>query len=257
MKLIKKLNWFLSSQIGIDLRRMFFSIYDSGKYISDLLIFRMNYKGKIKLMPCFSDWRYDCGFVENEYFWQDLYVAREIFKVNPKKHVDVGSKIDTFVAHVASFRKVEIFDIRQMNSEIPGVIFKQADLMKPLVDHINYCDSISCLHALEHFGLGRYGDTINVEGYKQGLFNMASILKDGGFFYLSVPTGFERVEFNAHRVFNPLSLVEFAKSLDLSLLELAWIDPITKLNLSRDQRYDLNMLANQHYMLAIFIFIKG
>ena len=26
-----------------------------------------------------------------------------------------------------------------------------------------YCDSLSCLHALEHFGLGRYGDAVDFE----------------------------------------------------------------------------------------------
>ena len=85
---------------------------------------------------------------------------------------------------------------------------------------------------------------------------MASILKPGGIFYLSVPTGFERVEFNAHRIFNPISLVEFTESLDLSLSELAWIDPVTKINVSKDHNNDLNMLANQNYMLAIFTFMK-
>jgi hypothetical protein len=32
-----------------------------------------------------------------------------------------------------------------------------------------YCDSLSCLHALEHFGLGRYGDPIDPRGHEKGI----------------------------------------------------------------------------------------
>ena len=43
---------------------------------------------------------------------------------------------------------------------MPGVVFRQADLMNPVSLPITagegYCDSLSCLHAIEHFGLGRY-----------------------------------------------------------------------------------------------------
>ena len=67
---------------------------------------------------------------------------------------------------------------------------------------IEICDSISCLHALEHFGLGRYGDPINFNGHIIGLNNISKLLKKGGKFYLSVPIGVNRIEFNAHRVFS-------------------------------------------------------
>ena len=41
----------------------------------------------------------------------------------------------------------------------------------------NSIESLSCLHALEHFGLGRYGDPINPEGNIIGLENMIKILR--------------------------------------------------------------------------------
>lgn len=66
---------------------------------------------------------------------------------------------------------------------------------------VNYCDSISSLHAIEHFGLGRYGDPIDYFGYLKALQNIAKIVKTGGTFYFSVPIGPQRIEFNAHRVF--------------------------------------------------------
>lgn len=63
-------------------------------------------------------------------------------------------------------------------------------------------DSISCLHALEHFGLGRYGDDLDYYGYLNGFNSMSKMLSSGGSFYLSVPMGPQRIEFNAHRVFS-------------------------------------------------------
>ena len=251
----RKINWFLSSQVGFDFRLFAKFFMGLPRYIINLIDFSSKYDGKIKIMPCLNDWYSEGGSTKSEYFWQDLYVAKKVFEYSPIKHVDIGSRVDSFVAHVASFREIEIFDIRPIHAEIPGVLFKKSDLMS-VSGNNDYCDSLSCLHALEHFGLGRYGDPINVDGHKQGLTNMVSILKRGGVLYLSVPTGFERVEFNANRVFNPISLNEFAKSLNLSLLELAWIDPITKINISKDLNADLNMLANKNYMLAIFTFIK-
>ena len=48
-------------------------------------------------------------------------------------------------------------------------------------------DSVSCLHALEHFGLGRYGDKIEPKGHKYGIQNFSDIMVKNGILYLSVP----------------------------------------------------------------------
>jgi len=50
------------------------------------------------------------GDASGHYFHQDLIVARRIFERDPRKHVDVGSRIDGFVAHLAVFRQVEVID---------------------------------------------------------------------------------------------------------------------------------------------------
>ncbi|MDR2286697.1 MAG: hypothetical protein LBE04_04375 [Prevotellaceae bacterium] len=99
------------------------------------------------------------------YFYQDLYVAHKIHQNHPEKHIDIGSSISGFAAHVASYREIEVHDIRPLEKNIHNIKFKQCDLMKLNSDNIEYTDSISCLHALEHFGLGRYGDRICYDGY--------------------------------------------------------------------------------------------
>lgn len=152
--------------------------------------------------PCLRDWHDSSGTASGHYFHQDLLVAQKIYAKNPIKHVDVGSRIDGFVAHIASFRQLEVFDMRPLQSPHPNIVFVQADFMGDCERLAHYCDSLSCLHALEHFGLGRYGDVVDYEGHLKGFRNLARLLKVGGTFYFSVPIGPQRVEFNAHRVFD-------------------------------------------------------
>lgn len=211
-------------------------------------------------MPCLYDRHEEGGATKSEYFWQDLLVARLIHEAKPIRHVDVGSRVDGFVAHVASFREIEVFDVRLITTVVPGVIFRQADLMQPPaipgVAEDGCCDSLSCLHALEHFGLGRYGDPINAKGYRSGIANMAKLLKAGGTFYLSTPIGQERVEFNANWVFAPRTILECAIATGLVLQKLIVIT-------AKDGPYEspindavLAELAQQPYKLGVFIFIK-
>jgi hypothetical protein len=123
--------------------------------------------------PCLGD-RFDsAGEATGHYFHQDLLVGRRIYKNNPSLHIDIGSRIDGFVAHVASFRKLEVIDVRSIVCNIPNVTFSQADLMEELDSKLKgCCDSLSCLHALEHFGLGRYGDPVNYNGYLLSLIHI-------------------------------------------------------------------------------------
>lgn len=201
---LTKIRWVVGVQLGLDHRRFLTSLRGVPRFVSDWRLFRRDYAGRMDFKPCLFDRFEEGGTTKDEYFWQDLLVARMVFAAHPQKHVDIGSRVDGFVAHLASFRDVEVFDVRPITSVIPGVTFKQADLMKPLsaqAEDVGYCDSVSCLHAIEHFGLGRYGDPIDAKGYERGLANMAALLQPGGRFYLSTPVGVERVDFNANRVF--------------------------------------------------------
>lgn len=250
-----RIHWFLSAQLGIDFIKTLQSIRGSVRYVRDLSRFRSGYAGQFELMPCLHDWYEEGGTTKSEYFWQDLLVARKIFAAKPDKHVDIGSRVDGFVAHVASFREIEVFDIRPITTNIPGVVFKQADLMNP-AGITNYCDSLSCLHALEHFGLGRYGDPIDPKGYESGICNMARILRSGGVFYLAVPVGSERVEFNAQHVFNPQTIVDIAVSNLLVLREFQLFthdDGLIELDTTNET---LISVGKKRYGLGLFTFIK-
>ncbi len=86
-----------------------------------------------------------------------------------------------------------------------------------------HCDSLSCLHALEHFGLGRYADPINPQGHVVGLTNLYKMLAPGGTLYLSFPIGPQRTEFNAQRVFSLKYALQFVGSLFV-LTSFSYVD---------------------------------
>jgi hypothetical protein len=261
--ILVRLHWLSSEQLGVDFLKLFRSVRGLPQYIRDFIKFKAGFNGSIKLVPCLGDRFAEAGATKSEYFWQDLLVARRIFLGRPIRHVDVGSRLDGFVAHVASFREVEVFDIRPVSANIPGVVFRQADLMSKgsisayVQDGRGYCDSVSCLHAIEHFGLGRYSDPVDPLGYARGIRNLALLLLPGGRLYLSTPIGRQRVEFNANWVFDPSTIVEVAVAAGLKLDELTVIDQCgaTRDILQPDYR-DFGELGQADYQLGIFYFTK-
>jgi len=256
-----KIHWVLSSQFGCDLRHFLRAICGLPFFLHDWHRFHKEYSGKINLMPCLHDRYEESGNTNSEYFWQDLLVAQWIYAAKPQRHVDIGSRIDGFVAHVASYREIEVFDVRPINAHVPGVVFKKANLMLPLtlpsVGDGGYCDSLSCLHAIEHFGLGRYGDPVDADGHKHGIVNMARLLKPCGRLYISTPIGQERVEFNANRVFNPRTIIISAESAGLKLHSLTVISTSGAVHEVHPHEDILNELAQKNYNLGIFVFIKS
>jgi hypothetical protein len=248
--------YIISAQFGIDVRRCWRSFRGMPAYLREWVRFRRHYTGRMTFMPSLHDRFEDGGDTKSEYFWQDLLVARWIFEANPQRHLDVGSRVDGFVAHVASFREIEVLDIRPIPRPVPGVVFRQADLMQPVPEMEDCCDSLSCLHALEHFGLGRYGDPIAPDGHVPALKTLASMLRKGGMFYLGVPVGVPRVEFNANRVFDPNSIINLCASNDLALQSLTVVRPGDVKEYEATDTVSIADLATYQYNLGIFRFKK-
>jgi len=176
-----------------------------------------------RLYPCYFDKVDNAGVARGAYYWQDFYVAQRLFINNPKRHIDIGSAINGFVTHVACFREIEVLDIRPLEQKIPNVTFKQCDIMKKEGLQAAITDSISSLHALEHFGLGRYGDPICYEGHLIGFENITYLLKPNGKFYFSVPLGCQRIEFHAHRIFSLSYLLELV-SKNFTIDSFSYVD---------------------------------
>jgi hypothetical protein len=194
------------------------------RFFRDLSRWRRQGGRVSSIFPVLSDWSDQAGEASGAYFHQDMLVARRIYEARPMRHVDVGSRFDGFVAHVAVFREIEVVDIRPMASSIRNVRFVQANLMQRSEVLAASTDSLSCLHALEHFGLGRYGDPIDPDGHLKGFVSLIEMLKPGATFYLSFPIGRPAVEFNAHRVFDCQEVLTWRGSELLRLDRFDYVD---------------------------------
>lgn len=203
--------------------------------------------------PVITD-KYALAGTTRNYFWQDLWAARMIIRAGVKEHFDIGSRLDGFIAHLlAAGINVTMIDVRKFPGEVEqlNTIVDDATSLHQIGDES--IESMSALCSLEHFGLGRYGDPIDPEACFKCFKNIQRKLKKGGKFYLSLPVGRERVEFNAHRVFYPSTVVECFSSLHLK--EFSCIaDGKMEHNVDL-HKYD-NDFHNGEYRYGLFYFEK-
>ena len=200
-----------------------------------------------------KDYYDSAGHAIGHYFHQDLIVAKYIYEDNPKRHLDVGSRFDGFVAHVASFREIDVIDIRPLHvTQHNNIKFTKTDLMD--INDENITDSLSCLHAIEHFGLGRYSDRIDVNGHIKGIIKLISLLETGGIFYLSFPIGRQdEVHFNAHRILHPYSIFNIPEINNyMKLVQFDYVDDNGDLYCNSS----IQDAINEEYGCGIYTFRK-
>jgi hypothetical protein len=158
------------------------------------------------LHPVLTDQRPQIGRFGRQYFHQDLWAAKHIYKAQPLRHVDIASRVDGFVTHLLVFRAVEVVDIRPLSTTVEGLLYIEDDATELRHFEDGSLASVSSLHAVEHFGLGRYGDPIDPGAHMKFFRTLQRVLAPQGRLYLSTLCGRERCEFNAHRVFAPSTI---------------------------------------------------
>ena len=243
---------------GIDLLKILHSFIFIPKYILHFFYFslknRKNQFGPIRFLPALSDAKVASGAINSIYFLQDQFVARRLYEEKVIKHFDIGSRIDGFILALSCFSDVTIYDIRDLQSTVKNIKFERRDLMGNEMS-LPSVTSLSCLHTLEHFGLGRYGDPLDHEGWIKGLSSLNTMLEIGGKLYLSVPIGRQRIEFNAHRVFDP---VYFEQQLELTgfrVIERIFIDDNRRIEIDV-KNIDSEFWKDQSYGCGIWILTK-
>lgn len=194
------------------------------------------------------------GEIDKHYFFQDLYMAKQIIKISPRQHHDIGSRIDGFISHLLCLREnITLIDIRPLPHMISGLKFHQSDAtnLKTIPD--NSIESISSLHAVEHFGLGRYGDPIDPIAWKKALLSMQRVLQENGYLYLSVPVGpSNKLCFNAHRIFDLKAIPSILS--EMQLIKCAVVENYSIIEIPESDF--ATMRAEKDYSCGMYIFKK-
>ena len=175
--------------------------------------------GLLDLQPCLGDWSTHTPF-DAHYFYQGAWLARKLAQSKPVKHVDIGSSVLTMSVLSATVNTVFV-DYRPLKATLSGLTSISGDILSLPFDD-NSVESLSCLHVIEHIGLGRYGDPIDPDGSLKAAAELQRIVSAGGKIFLSLPVGRERICFNAHRVHAPTSVLKMFPQ--LNLVEFSYVD---------------------------------
>ena len=178
------------------------------------------------------------------YLYQDTWAAQRVAELGPERHVDVGSRVELpcFLTSVAA---VTFVDIRPLQAEIEGLESIAGSVLEmPYPDRS--LESVSCLHVVDHIGLGRYGDPLDPQGSRKALAELQRIVAPGGQLLVSLPVGRPRVCFNAHRVHDPRDVAAVFD--ELELVEFSGVDDAG--SFARHRRLD--ELADQAYACGMY-----
>src|SRR6266481_5831238 len=168
--------------------------------------------GVLDLQPCLGDWSTYTPF-DAHYFYQGAWLARQLSASKPIQHIDVGSSV-LAMSVLSAWTDTVFVDYRPLKASLPGLSSVAGNILQlPFADRS--VSSLSCLHVIEHIGLGRYGDPIDADGARYAAEELQRLVGEGGILYLSTPIGRERVCFNAHRVFASATILTMFSQLQL------------------------------------------
>lgn len=172
--------------------------------------------------PCLDDWTATTAF-DRHYVYHTAWAARVVKGLRPAFHVDLSSSL-YFAALVSAFVPVRFYDLRPADLRLDGLESGEANLLAlPFADRS--VASLSCMHVVEHVGLGRYGDPLDSDGDLKAMAELRRVLAPGGSLLFVTPVGRPKVAFNAHRIYAFRQVREQFAELELAEFALVPDDP--------------------------------
>ncbi len=185
---------------------------------------------------------------DQHYVYHTAWGARAVSQIQPSRHVDISSYI-YFATITSAFVPVDFYDFRPAPLELENLTSRQAD-----VTNLEFADrsieSLSCMHVIEHIGLGRYNDPLDAQGDLKALSEIERVTAPGGSLLVVVPVGKPRVQYNAHRIYSPAMIRDALP--ELSLHEFALLPDDTSQGLVYGA--DDSLVAKQRYGCGCFWF---
>ena len=201
--------------------------------------------------PQIKDKTVTTGF-DRHYVYHTSWAARIVAELRPTKHIDISSSL-YFSGIVSAFVPIEFYDYRPADLKLSNLKSAPGDLMSlPFAD--DSVSSISCMHTIEHVGLGRYGDLIDPDGDFKAVRELKRVTAPGGSLIFVTPVGeTARIEFNAHRIYTYAAVLDMFDGFELK--EFALIpERSNKGGLIRHA--DPALITGETYACGCFHFIK-
>lgn len=200
--------------------------------------------------PCLSDKTKTTSF-DSHYTYHSAWAARIVAKINPDFHIDISSTL-RFCSIVSAFIPVRFYDYRPAQLHLSNLESKKVNLLSlPFKDESIY--SLSCMHTIEHIGLGRYGDLIDPNGDLKAISELKRVLAKNGNLLFVVPVGKPKILFNAHRIYSYEQIIEYFSGLELKEFSLI-PDNCKKVGMIKNASSDL--VKKQNYACGLFWFKK-
>ncbi len=151
---------------------------------------------------------------DSHYIYHPAWAARIIELINPPFHVDISSSLN-FSTMLSAFIPTQFYDYRPAQIRLDNLHCGAED-----VTHLSFKDnsisSLSCMHVIEHIGLGRYGDYLDPVGDIKAVDELKRVLSHEGHLLVVVPvSGVPRIEFNAHRVYSYTQIIDLFNEFEL------------------------------------------
>jgi SAM-dependent methyltransferase len=177
---------------------------------------------KEDLYPCLDDSTSTTGF-DRHYVYHVAWAVRKVKQIAPAGHVDISSSL-YFSATLSAFMPVEFYDYRPAELSLSGLSSGAANL-----HHLPFetasLESLSCMHTVEHVGLGRYGDPLDYDGDLKAIAELKRVVKPGGSILFVTPVGKARIQFNAHRIYRYAQIIEAFEGFELREFSLVPDNP--------------------------------
>ncbi|MBU1863855.1 MAG: class I SAM-dependent methyltransferase [Candidatus Omnitrophica bacterium] len=191
----------------------------------------------------FKEFYYDSGEHPMSHIdFECAFASRHLKRSNPSMILDVGS-YRAFILGLLANYSITTIDIRERLPVVENEIIINCDAKSLQLPDASV-DAVVSLCALEHFGLGRYGDTFDFEGDRKAFKEMIRVLKPGGIliFSTTITRAMPSIVFNAHRIYNYDMIQTFCNGLtpveenfySCSLNNLCSLEQITKKSLQWD-----------------------
>jgi SAM-dependent methyltransferase len=187
-------------------------------YLSDLSDYKNQLKLKKKntiiiLQPSLKD-KTSTTPLEPVYFYQDTWAAHKIFELKPQHHYDIGSSAKT-IGLISQFVPTTMVDIRPIDLKLNNLYFQKGTILSLPFENASI-KSISSLCVVEHIGLGRYGDPVDVLGSEKAIKEIQRVTAPEGIILISVPVDDEnKIYFNSHRAFTREYILELFNNCEL------------------------------------------